>query len=332
MSGLRSAIDWLREVTPTELKAYYWAASTVYTSPWFYVLIAVILVLEWLRPAMREQRVFSRGLFQDFLWFNLDLAFKVAALPAFAGLLKLLYDRVTGGFVLPVLSLLPALTRVVIAFVLFDFLQWFHHWVRHRVKAFWHFHVIHHSQRELNLFTDLRVHFAEYLTARVLTFVPLFMLDLSPFLVVTVGLVESWYTRLIHANVRLNFGPLKHVLVSPQYHRIHHSIELRHQDKNFGVVLTLWDRVFGTIYPHYDEYPATGVAGVDFASTASLSPRAWARDLGRQILYPFKELAGRPDRELHHTPPQFDGATRDVPGRDVEPARPSRSDPPGRVP
>jgi sterol desaturase/sphingolipid hydroxylase (fatty acid hydroxylase superfamily) len=189
VTALGQLLDWLREVTPAEIKAYYWAAQEIYASPWFYLGIAAIFTLEWLRPAVREQRVFSPGLLQDFLWFNLDMVFKVAALPAFAGFLHLVYDRVTGGFVLPVLALLPTLVKVAISFVLFDFLQWFHHWVRHRVKALWHFHVIHHSQRELNLFTDLRVHFAEYLAAQVLTFVPMFMLGLSPFAIVGVGVV-----------------------------------------------------------------------------------------------------------------------------------------------
>jgi sterol desaturase/sphingolipid hydroxylase (fatty acid hydroxylase superfamily) len=332
VTALGQLLDWLREVTPAEIKAYYWAAQEIYASPWFYLGIAAIFTLEWLRPAVREQRVFSPGLLQDFLWFNLDMVFKVAALPAFAGFLHLVYDRVTGGFVLPVLALLPTLVKVAISFVLFDFLQWFHHWVRHRVKALWQFHVIHHSQRELNLFTDLRVHFAEYLAAQVLTFVPMFMLGLSPFAIVGVGFVVSWYTRLIHANVRFNFGPLRHVLVSPQYHRIHHSIEPQHQDRNFGVILTVWDRAFGTLYPHYDEYPATGVHGVDFAPAAGLSPRSWARDLARQNLYPFRQLTRRPSQESGRTPPRFDAARRDASAHDDGPGRQSPLGGPGRTP
>jgi sterol desaturase/sphingolipid hydroxylase (fatty acid hydroxylase superfamily) len=314
---LGGLVDWLRQVTPDEVKAYYWAAYEVYASPWFYAGIALILALEWVRPAIREQRVLSPALWQDFLWFNLDLAFKVAALPAFAGLLQAGYTRVTGGFVLPVLASLPVFAKVGISFLIFDFLQWFHHWVRHRVPALWYFHVIHHSQRELNLFTDLRVHFAEYLAAQVITFVPMFMLGLSPFAIVGTVLVVNWYTRLIHANVRLNFGPLKHLLVSPQYHRIHHSIEAQHQDRNFGVIFTIWDRLFGTLYPHYDEYPGTGVAGVEFAPAAGIAPAAWARDLARQNLYPFRQLVRRPSRESRRTTPRSDDGLRSGAGHDA---------------
>lgn len=333
MSGLNSLIEWLRAVTPVEIKTYYWAAARFYGSPWFYLGIAVILLLEWIRPAIREQRVFSWALLQDFLWFNLDLAFKAAALPAFIGLLRLLYARVTGGFVIPGLSDWPLVAKFVLAFMVFDFLQWFHHWVRHRITPLWHFHVIHHSQRDLNLFTDLRVHFVEYLVAQVLTFIPMFLLGLSPYAIVGVAFVTQWYTRLIHANVRTNFGPFRHVLVSPQFHRIHHSIERRHQDKNFGVIFTVWDRAFGTLYANYEEYPQTGVEGVLFPPPSRLSPRAWARDFGGQILYPFRQLLVRaPAPGSGSTPPRPDAGPRDAPARAGGRGRPSPRGAPEKLP
>lgn len=306
--------ELIRSLVPDEIKAYYWAAQWIYTSPWFYLGIGAILFLEWVRPAIRAQRVFSWSLLQDFLWFNLDLAFKAAALPAFIGLLRFLYGEVTGGFVIPVVSDLPLLPKVLISFLVFDFLQWFHHWVRHRFTTLWHFHVIHHSQRELNLFTDLRVHFVEYFVAQILIFIPMFMLDLSPYAIVGVGFVTQWYTRLIHANIRANFGPLRHILVSPQFHRIHHSIEPQHRDKNFGVFLTVWDRWFGTLHPDYEEYPETGVAGVTFAPPTGLSPFAWARDLGAQILYPFRQILIGVRSAKPGTPPsRSDPASRGAP-------------------
>ncbi len=289
MSGSLVAL-W--HVLPGEIKVYYWAARAVYASPWFYLFVAAILAIEWVWPAVREQRVVSVGLVQDFLWFNLDLAFKAAALPAFIGVLHAVYVRVTGGWVLLSFAGWPVAAKVAVSFVVFDFLQWAHHRVRHRFTVLWHFHIIHHSQRQLNLFTDVRVHFVEYLVAQTLIFIPMFMLSLSPFAILGVGIATSWYTRFIHANVRTNLGPLRHLLVTPQFHRIHHSIEPRHQDHNFGVILTVWDRLFGTLYPAYDEYPATGVSEIVFApKTRSLA--GWLGDYGRQLLFPFRALRGR---------------------------------------
>lgn len=304
LSSIVGFWQWLGHVTPPEIKAYYWAALKVYGTPWFYLLIAVILGLEWLRPAMKSQRVFSRGLAEDFIWFNLDLIFKVAALPAFIGLLYLVYVHLTHGFTLPVPARWPTALQFIVALIGVDFLLWFHHWVRHHVRTFWHFHAIHHSQREMNLFTDLRVHFVEYLIAQVITFVPLFMFSLSPYAIVGVGYVTAWHTRLIHANVRTSYGPLRHMIVSPQFHRIHHSIEPRHRDKNFGVILTIWDRMFGTMYANNDEYPATGLDDVEFIPPADRSVTAWAGTIGRQIIYPFTAILPRRTRVPQPLPPR----------------------------
>lgn len=283
-------LESLRSAMPSQVLAMVEAALRIYANPWFYVLIAGILFLEHLRPAIRAQRVFSRALAQDFLWFNLDGAFKLALLPLFVGLLRTGYDQVTGGFAFTVSNAWPVAVTAVVAFLLSDFLNWFHHVVRHHVKAFWHFHVIHHSQRQLNLFTDLRSHMVEYLVAQTIMFVPLFMFPLDHPTIMGYGAVMIWYTRLIHANVRTNLGPLCHILVTPQFHRIHHSIEPRHYDRNFGVILTIWDRMFGTMYPHFDEYPETGVAGVDFEPPRTLSPVAWSRMLWDQLAWPFRQL------------------------------------------
>ncbi|HEY8062939.1 MAG TPA: sterol desaturase family protein, partial [Gemmatimonadales bacterium] len=270
-------------------------AQDVYRSPWFYVLIAAILLLEFVRPAIRGQRIFSRALVQDFLWFNVDMMFKVAALPVFVGVLQIGYNHVTGGFTLPLMRGWPLGARVAASFIAFDFLQWFHHWVQHRVTAFWHFHAIHHSQHEMNLFTDLRVHWVDHIVAQLLIFVPMFMFALKPFAIVSVAVVMEWFTHFNHANVRTNLGPLRHLVVTPQFHRIHHSIERRHRDRNFGVCLTIWDRMFGTLYAGYDEYPATGVEGIFFAAPDRFSPAAWLADFWRQFIYPFKQLrANRP--------------------------------------
>jgi sterol desaturase/sphingolipid hydroxylase (fatty acid hydroxylase superfamily) len=67
---------------------------------------------------------------------------------------------------------------------------------------------------------------------------------------------------LVHANIRTSWGPLTRIITGPRYHRVHHSIDLRHRDKNFATFLPLWDIVFGTYYdPDEREPPRTGVSG-----------------------------------------------------------------------
>lgn len=83
------------------------------------------------------------------------------------------------------------------------------------------------------------------------------------------------------------------MVVTPQFHRVHHSIEPEHQDRNFGVVLSVWDRIFGTMHRDYDVYPATGVEGLSAEPPHRFAPAAWARDYAVLFLHPFRQLAPR---------------------------------------
>jgi sterol desaturase/sphingolipid hydroxylase (fatty acid hydroxylase superfamily) len=184
--------------------------------------------------------------------------------------------------------------QVVLTIFVVDLLFFLKHWMSHRVGTLWHFHTIHHSQRELNVLTDRRQHVFEHLVAQVFVFLPAIILGLKPYSVMSISAALWFHTFLIHGNIRTNFGWLGQVFISPQYHRIHHSIEPRHRDKNFGTIITLWDRIFGTRYPGTDEYPGTGVEGVEFPPPQSLKPQAWLADIGRQLWYPFRKVLKLP--------------------------------------
>jgi sterol desaturase/sphingolipid hydroxylase (fatty acid hydroxylase superfamily) len=276
------------------LESYAVAAGRIILfNPWFYLGVAVILVLEHIIPARRDQRLLSAGFAEDLLWFGVDGAFRVALVPAYAALLATVYERYLSALTVEAVAAWPAAAAGVFSFVMIDFLGWFHHWVRHKVTAFWYFHTVHHSQREMNLFTDLRVHVVERLVALTLTFIPLAMLGVDFPTGLYIAFAITWYTRLYHANIRTNYGFLKHVMVTPQSHRIHHSIEPRHQDKNFGVVLTVWDRLFGTLHSNYDEYPNTGVADDRFPAGRSKGLLGALRRVWGQFWFPFGLLLPR---------------------------------------
>jgi sterol desaturase/sphingolipid hydroxylase (fatty acid hydroxylase superfamily) len=82
----------------------------------------------------------------------------------------------------------------------------------------------------------------------------------TPHIVVLFLMFRLW-GFVNHANVRVNFGPLTPVIAGPQWHRIHHSVEPDHRDKNFAAFFPFIDRVFGTYHrPGPNEYPATGLA------------------------------------------------------------------------
>lgn len=283
--------QWLSSIAPLPVKEFYRAAVEFYLTPWFWIALAAILAAERLWPVTRRTSLLPASMVEDAFWLNIELAISAIFIPFLAGILFIIWQWTTGGFHVTGLSRLPGIARVGISLVIWDFLEYANHRVRHHFRMLWHFHSIHHSQRDLNPFTDGRVHVMDFLTTQSMYLFPMFALQLTPFQIMGTGAAIGWFARLSHSNVRTNFGPIGLLLVSPQHHRVHHSIEPAHQDKNFGLLLTVWDRLFGTFWPDRTVYPATGVQDVNFTLPTNANPLSWVGIIVRQLVYPFKRIA-----------------------------------------
>jgi sterol desaturase/sphingolipid hydroxylase (fatty acid hydroxylase superfamily) len=267
-------------------------AAKVLFDPVICLLVAGVLSLERIIPAQPDQPLFSSGFLQDCGWCLAANLFFLQWVAVYAAFLGAWYSHHLSFLSLPVASW-PLWARGFCTIVGIDLLAWFHHFVRHKVGVFWAFHVIHHSQREMNLFVDYRAHFIDYAIEQTLLFLPIHMFAFGfPYSIYLLYLA-SCYTKIYHSNLRTNFGFLKHILVTPQSHRIHHSIEPRHWDKNFGAISTIWDRIFGTLHKNYDEYPPTGVSDLLFPWEHNVKPAGVLRNLWKQSLYPFQSLGRR---------------------------------------
>lgn len=264
------------------------------------VCMVTVFLFEHLIPAKPDQGIFNVSVLQDVVWFVVSSAARATLVVAYVYLLRSLYDQYAGHLTITAIGSWPAPVRFAWGVLLADFLAWFHHWVRHKVPWFWHFHAVHHSQRQLNMFTDFRYHIVEYFISQTLQAIPLFMLAVATPTVVLYSLFQSFVTRAYHGNIRTDLGPLRYLLVTPQSHRIHHSIEPQHFDKNFGVVFSIWDYVFGTQHRQYDEYPDTGIP--DEAFPHETSARGVLRTLVKQHWYPFQAIA----RSLKRVDPRGD--------------------------
>jgi sterol desaturase/sphingolipid hydroxylase (fatty acid hydroxylase superfamily) len=129
--------------------------------------------------------------------------------------------------------------------------------------------------------------------SRIIRFTPLYLLGLDIQLAVWIPIAMESYERVYHANLRSGYGWLKYLLVTPQSHRIHHSAEARHRDKNFGIFFSFWDRLFGTQWTGYDEYPRTGIDDEGFPLEQTARPYNVFFTYFAQFVYPFAELARR---------------------------------------
>lgn len=157
-----------------------------------------------------------------------------------------------------------------------DFFFYWEHRIQHR--WLWRWHAPHHAIRNLSA-TNSWHHWSEIAMFALFVSVPLALLSPAfgprPFLV---GLILSWQPIYLHSATRLQLGPvLRRLVVDSRYHRIHHSLEPRHFNRNFGAATPLWDWLFGTLYlPRDDEWPEVGLAGVEEpASVGEWSSLPW---------------------------------------------------------
>jgi len=259
-------------------------------SPAFLFGIVLTLSLERLIPADPQQKIFSPGFSQDIVWLFYERIFHLLVFITYVDWLRRIYAEHLDFLTIETVGTWPAPIRFVIGVLLLDLLYWVQHYLNHKVPFLWRFHKLHHSQRELNFFTDYRYHVVEYLVRHTVIVVPFLVLQFETPTIVAFAFFQSWYTRFYHGNIKTNLGPLKYVLVTPQSHRIHHSIEPRHRDKNFGSLFSIWDFAFGTQVRRFDQYPKTGIDDEHFPleNTTRFPMLLFAPAL--QTIHPFSSL------------------------------------------
>ncbi|KQN26469.1 hypothetical protein ASE86_10210 [Sphingomonas sp. Leaf33] len=150
----------------------------------------------------------------------------------------------------------------ILGAVVYDFFFYWCHRIQHR--WLWKYHAVHHSIRELSSVNAYH-HISEPVVQMLLITVPMSLIaqDAGPAVPAMMALLHL-HLMFIHAPTRAHLGPLGRWVVDNRFHRIHHSLDTRHFDRNFGAFTTVWDRVFGTAWmPERGEWPATGIAEVD---------------------------------------------------------------------
>jgi len=140
--------------------------------------------------------------------------------------------------------------QVLIIFIISDFKNYVRHFVFHRSKSLWEIHQFHHSATNFNILTRQRVHFLESELSRFFDVFIFILLGSPIYTFLAVRFLKEIHQMLIHSSFTSDWGFIgKYILVSPAAHRIHHSTEIKHFNKNMGNTFIFWDRLFGTYYP-----------------------------------------------------------------------------------
>ena len=221
---------------------------------------AVFIPFERLAAERPGQRVLRRGWLTDAVTGALNAAvlFLVFVVAVSA------VDR-TAAFLMPGarewVTARPLFLQVIAAVVIGDLGVYLGHRVMHTVPVLWHCHAIHHSADEMDWLVASRFHAIDLLITRFATLAPLIALHVSSSALGLTIAIFGWQSYLVHANVRLSYGPLRWVLVSPQFHHWHHGAEREAFDRNYASVFAGWDVLFRTAHLPEGRLPrAYGIA------------------------------------------------------------------------
>ncbi|MEL8055678.1 MAG: sterol desaturase family protein [Pseudomonadota bacterium] len=159
-------------------------------------------------------------------------------------------------------------TTVVLAILAADFVYYWEHRFAHRIRLLWTQHAVHHSSRHMNILVGIRFGPLEGFISALLHF-PLILIGFPPELVFMGIIVVLAYQTWIHTELIGKLGFLDEILNTPANHRVHHGCDDKYIDKNYGGILIIWDRLFGT-YQKEEETPIYGLKR-DYDSVNPLS-------------------------------------------------------------
>jgi sterol desaturase/sphingolipid hydroxylase (fatty acid hydroxylase superfamily) len=189
---------------------------------------------------------------------------------------------------------LPLWFEIIFAFIALDFAVWAQHVASHKIPVLWRIHKVHHADRDIDVTTGIRFHPFEIILSMAYKLLVVIALGPAALAVVLFEIILNASAMFNHANVKLPLGldrVLRALIVTPDMHRVHHSVIPRETDSNYGFFFSVWDRLFGT-YIAQPYHGHTGVViGLDQYQDDGPSSLFWS------ILLPFKksEILANPE-------------------------------------
>lgn len=230
----------------------YWEYVSMNVYEWLLAFAVLFLALELLNDLLTRRASGERFLETLSSLFT-QVPYYFAEAIVFAGAVSLyfvVYEYIP--WKIPVNGL-----TVVLTLLAADFIYYVQHYCLHKVRLLWLAHSVHHSSQMMNTATAFRFSIFDPLVS-VLFHFPLVLMGFNPILIVVGEILVLAYQFWIHNEIIGRLGPLEWVFNTPSHHRVHHGSDSKYLDRNYGGVLIIWDRLFGT-FQKEEETPTYGL-------------------------------------------------------------------------
>lgn len=152
---------------------------------------------------------------------------------------------------------LPLALEILLTILILDFAIWLQHLITHKVPLLWRLHRVHHADVDIDVTTAIRFHPLEIALSMLIKIGLVYLLGPAAIAVILFEIILNGTAMFNHANIKLPLpvdAIVRRVLVTPDMHRVHHSVHRHEHDSNYGFSLSIWDKLFGT----YIAQPAEG--------------------------------------------------------------------------
>ena len=145
-------------------------------------------------------------------------------------------------------SVIPLWAMWILTFILIDLVFYIYHRISHRSRFLWAIHMSHHSSEEMNFAVSFRQAWLGPVS-KIPFFILLPLIGLDPTIIAVAGVISTLWGIFGHTQVIGKLGPIEWIFNTPSHHRVHHGANEQYIDKNYGNLLIIWDRMFGTFEP-----------------------------------------------------------------------------------
>jgi len=222
----------------------------------------VFVVIEKLFPLYKGQAIFRKEWQTDLKHFAVNHFIVGLALLTVNYLLHHMFGWLVSSGFQQTVQHIPFLPQLLLCVLAADLAQYWTHRAYHEVPLLWRFHAVHHSVKTMDWLAGSRQHMFELIATRVAVLAPLYILGFSEAVMNGYILIVGFQAVFNHANVHLPWGPLKYLIVTPDFHHWHHASDDEAIDKNYAAHYAFLDHLFGTAVKSKNKFPAHyGVVG-----------------------------------------------------------------------
>ncbi|QBB68970.1 sterol desaturase family protein [Pseudolysobacter antarcticus] len=243
----------------------------------------LFVVIEKLFPLYRDQAIFRKEWQTDMKHFAVNHFLVGLILMTVNFLIHHMFGWLVSSDFQQYVQHISFIPQLLLCILVADLAQYWTHRAYHEIPYFWRYHAVHHSVKTMDWLAGSRQHMLELICTRVLVLAPLYVLGFSEAVINAYIIVVGFQAVFNHANVHLPWGPLRYIIVTPDFHHWHHASDDEAIDKNYAAHYAFLDHLFGTAVnvPPTKRFPATyGVVG-DYMPDGFI----------RQQMFPFRSKA-----------------------------------------